>query len=141
MNSRERFLTVLHAGVPDRTPLFEFYWSLPFIRSVLGSSQTSLYHNADDEVAMSRATGIDMVYTAPTPSTWTSSGRGWKNWIRPRGWLKNNFGISLGEKGVRSLLCEAPGTDRRLVGAAGGKRLLTPFSRGHQLGKLFLSRP
>ena len=32
-------------------------------------------------------------------------------------------------RGSWSLLCEAPGTDRRLVGAAGGKRLLTPFSR------------
>ncbi len=65
MNGCERFLTALHGGVPDRVPLFEFYWGLPFIRSVLGDSQKSLYHNADDEVAMSRATGIDMVYTAP----------------------------------------------------------------------------
>jgi uroporphyrinogen decarboxylase len=65
MNSRERFLTALHGGVPDRVPLFEFYWGLPFIRSVLGDSQKSLHHNADDEVAMSRAMGIDMVYTAP----------------------------------------------------------------------------
>jgi uroporphyrinogen decarboxylase len=65
MNSRERFMTALRGGVPDRVPLFEFYWGPPFIKAVLGDQQASPYHNADDEVAMSRATGIDMVYTAP----------------------------------------------------------------------------
>jgi uroporphyrinogen decarboxylase len=64
MNSRERFLTALTGGTPDRVPMLEFYWAPPFIRSVLGELK-SPYHNADDEVAMSRATGIDMVFTAP----------------------------------------------------------------------------
>jgi len=64
MNSRERFMTALSGEVPDRVPLFEFYWGLPFIKSVLGDI-SSPYHNADDEVNMSRAMGIDMVYTAP----------------------------------------------------------------------------
>jgi uroporphyrinogen decarboxylase len=64
MNSRERFMTALHGGIPDRVPLFEYYWAPPFINSVLGKLM-SPHHNADDEVAMSRATGIDMVWTAP----------------------------------------------------------------------------
>jgi uroporphyrinogen decarboxylase len=64
MNSRERFMTALRGDVSDRVPLFEFYWGLPFIKSILGDI-TSPYHNADDEVRMSRAMGIDMVYTAP----------------------------------------------------------------------------
>ncbi|MCP4165049.1 MAG: hypothetical protein GY759_04035 [Chloroflexi bacterium] len=65
MNKRERFLTALQGGVPDRVPVFEFYWGLPFIETVLGDRQVSVYHNADDEVAMSKATDIDMVYSAP----------------------------------------------------------------------------
>lgn len=64
MNGRERFLTALQGDIPDRTPLFEFYWNPALIKSVLGKL-TSPYHNADDEVKMSREMGIDMVYTAP----------------------------------------------------------------------------
>ncbi len=64
MNGRERFMAALRGDIPDRVPLFEFYWGLPFIKTVLGNL-TSPYHNADDEVRMSRAMGIDMVYTAP----------------------------------------------------------------------------
>lgn len=64
MTSRERFMTALSGDIPDKVPLFEFYWGLPFIKSVLGNI-SSPYHNADDEVKMSRAMGIDMVYTAP----------------------------------------------------------------------------
>ena len=64
MNGRERFLTALQGNTPDRVPLFEFYWNPALIKSVLGQP-TSSHHNADDEVKMSRAMGIDMVYTAP----------------------------------------------------------------------------
>ncbi len=64
MNGRERFMTALRGETPDRVPLFEYYWALPFIRQVLGTL-TSPHHNADDQVRMSRAMGIDMVYTAP----------------------------------------------------------------------------
>lgn len=64
MTGRERFLTALRGGIPDRVPLFETHFSLPFIRHVLGP-QASPYHNVDDEVAMSRATGLDMLWTAP----------------------------------------------------------------------------
>jgi uroporphyrinogen decarboxylase len=72
MSRRERFITALTGGTPDHVPMFEFYWSLPFIKSVLGEL-TSPHHNADDEVKMSRATGIDMVYTAPFGFTSFSS--------------------------------------------------------------------
>ncbi len=72
MTGRERFMTALAGGTPDRVPFFEFYWGPPFIKSVLGKL-TSPHHNADDEVKMSRATGIDMVYTAPLGFTSFSS--------------------------------------------------------------------
>ena len=49
MNSRERFVTALRGGVPDRVPLFEFHFGPPFIKSVLGEP-SSYWHNADDEV-------------------------------------------------------------------------------------------
>lgn len=64
MTGKERYLTALKGGMPDRVPLHEFHWGLPFIESVLGKL-TGPYHNADDEVAVARATGIDMVWTAP----------------------------------------------------------------------------
>ena len=64
MNGRERFLTALNGGIPDRVPLFETHFGLRYIREVLGPD-VSPYHNVDDEVAMSRATGLDMVWTAP----------------------------------------------------------------------------
>ena len=62
MNSRERFMTALRGGVPDRVPLFEFHFGPPFIKSVLGEP-SSYWHNADDQVAVSRAVGLDMVWT------------------------------------------------------------------------------
>jgi uroporphyrinogen decarboxylase len=64
MNSRERFLTAIQGNIPDRVPLFEFYWNPALIKSVLGQPM-SPHHNADDEVKMSLAMEIDMVYTAP----------------------------------------------------------------------------
>ncbi len=64
MNPRERFLTALQGGQPDRVPLFETHFCLRFIREVLGPD-VSPYHNVDDEVAISRAMGLDMVWSAP----------------------------------------------------------------------------
>ena len=64
MTGRQRFLTALRGGLPDRVPLFEYHWGPPFIKMVLGQPY-SYYHNAEDEVAMSLSVGIDMVWTAP----------------------------------------------------------------------------
>lgn len=64
MNGRERFLTALRGGQPDRVPLFEYHFSPPFIEAVLGQP-SHYYHNVDDEVAVARAVGLDMVWTAP----------------------------------------------------------------------------
>jgi uroporphyrinogen decarboxylase len=64
MNPRERYLTALRGGVPDRVPLHELHWGPGFIKAVL-DQPFSPHHNADDEVAMARATGVDMVWTAP----------------------------------------------------------------------------
>jgi uroporphyrinogen decarboxylase len=64
MSPRERFLTALRGGVPDRVPLFEFHFGPPFIKAVLGEP-VSFWHNADDSVAVARAVGLDMVWTAP----------------------------------------------------------------------------
>jgi uroporphyrinogen decarboxylase len=63
-NRRERFLTALRGGVPDRVPLFEFHFGPPFIKAVLGEP-TDYWHNADDEVAVARQVGLDMVWVAP----------------------------------------------------------------------------
>ncbi len=62
MNGRERFLTALRGGVPDRVPIYEFHWNPRFIENVLGRPAGK--HNVDDEVEMSRRTGIDMVWSA-----------------------------------------------------------------------------
>ncbi|GEM_PF-297136 len=64
MNSRERFLIALRGGQPDRVPLFEYHFGPTFIEAVLGQP-ASYYHNVDDEVAVARAVGLDMVWTAP----------------------------------------------------------------------------
>ncbi len=69
MNGRDRFLTALRGGQPDRVPLFELHFNLRFIREILGDSLNSPYHNVDDEVRMSRATGLDMLWTAPVGFT------------------------------------------------------------------------
>ena len=63
MNGRERFLTALRGGIPDRVPLFETHFRLPFICELLGPDVCP-YHNVDDEVAMARATGLDAVWSA-----------------------------------------------------------------------------
>ena len=64
MTRRERFLTALGGRVPDRVPLFEYHFGPSFIKAVLGEPSNT-YHNVDDEVAVARAVGLDMVWTAP----------------------------------------------------------------------------
>jgi uroporphyrinogen decarboxylase len=64
MTGRERYLTALRGGTPDCVPLHELHWSPRFIKEVLGEP-FSPHYNADDEVAMARATGVDMVWTGP----------------------------------------------------------------------------
>ena len=64
MNGRERFLTALHGGIPDRVPLFETHFCLRFVREIVGDI-TSPHHNVDDQVAVARAIGLDMVWSAP----------------------------------------------------------------------------
>lgn len=61
MNARERFLTALRGGTPDRVPVYEFHWNPGFMQEVLGRPVGA--HNVDDEVEMSRRTGIEMVWT------------------------------------------------------------------------------
>ncbi len=61
MNGRERFLTALDGGIPDRIPLFETHFGLPFIREVLGAGVCP-YHNVDDEVKLSHLTGSSSKY-------------------------------------------------------------------------------
>ena len=61
---RDRYLAALGGGTPDRVPLHELHWSPRFIAEVLAVPH-SFHHNADDQVAMARATGVDMVWTAP----------------------------------------------------------------------------
>ncbi len=68
MNGRERFLTALHGGMPDRVPLFETHFCLRFIREILGD-EASPYHNVDDEVNVAR----------PPVSTWS----GPRRWASP----------------------------------------------------------
>ncbi len=64
MNGRERFLTALRGGIPDRVPLFETHFCLRFVREIVGDI-TSPHHNVDDQVAVARAMGLDMVWSAP----------------------------------------------------------------------------
>ena len=68
MNPRERFMTALTGGIPDRVPLFETHFCMRFIREVLGPDALP-WHNVDDEVKMSCAMGLDMVWSAPVGFT------------------------------------------------------------------------
>ena len=72
ITGRERYLAALRGDIPDRVPLHEFHWNKAFIEQVLAEPH-SPYHNADDEVAMARATGVDMVWTAPLGFTGLTS--------------------------------------------------------------------
>jgi uroporphyrinogen decarboxylase len=72
MTGRERYLGALSGAIADRVPLHEFHWNKAFVQQVLGEPH-SPHLNADDEVAMARATGVDMVWTAPLGFTGITS--------------------------------------------------------------------
>jgi uroporphyrinogen decarboxylase len=64
MTGRDRYLGALRGAPIDRVPLHEMHWNKAFVEATLGTPR-SPWHNADDEVAMARATGVDMVWTPP----------------------------------------------------------------------------
>ena len=57
---RERFLTALTGGVPDRVPLFDFLFDQSLYQHVLGRSPDT--YNGEDAIDLSVALGLDAVY-------------------------------------------------------------------------------
>jgi uroporphyrinogen decarboxylase len=60
MNSRERFITALKGGTPDRVPIWEYLFSLKLQKEVMGYN-TSLYDGVT-QAKMAAKLGIDVVW-------------------------------------------------------------------------------
>lgn len=60
MTPRERFLTALNGGQPDRVPMFEFLFSQEVYQAVIGRRPE--VYNAEDAVELSAALGLDGVF-------------------------------------------------------------------------------
>lgn len=61
MTSRERFLTALSGGVPDRIPISEHLFSLKLMREVLG--YTTVLYDGKTQATLASRIGIDMIWT------------------------------------------------------------------------------
>lgn len=62
MTPRERFLTALTGGVPDRVPIFDFLFDQSLYEHVIGRRPETL--NVPDVVDLSFALGLDAVYAS-----------------------------------------------------------------------------
>lgn len=60
MTRRERFLTAVRGGVPDRVPLFDFLFQRPMYEALIG--RTPAAYNARDAVALALALQHDAVW-------------------------------------------------------------------------------
>ncbi len=60
MTRRERFLTAVRGGVPDRVPLFDFLFQRPMYEALIG--RTPAAYNARDAVALALALENDAVW-------------------------------------------------------------------------------
>jgi uroporphyrinogen decarboxylase len=60
MNSRERFLTALKGGTPDRVPIWEYLFSLKLQKEVMGYN-TPLYEG-ETQARMAAKLGLDVVW-------------------------------------------------------------------------------
>jgi uroporphyrinogen decarboxylase len=60
MNSRERFITALKGGTPDRVPIWEFLFSLNLQKEVMGYN-TQLY-DGKTQVKMAAKLGLDAIW-------------------------------------------------------------------------------
>lgn len=61
MNSRERFITALHGGTPDRIPIFEHLFSLALQKEVLG--YTTVLYEGKEQALLATKLGIDAIWT------------------------------------------------------------------------------
>lgn len=61
MKPRERFLTALNGGTPDRVPIFEHLFSLKLLKEQLGYS-TELYDGAA-QAKLAAKLGVDCIWT------------------------------------------------------------------------------
>jgi len=60
MNSRERFVTALQGGIPDRVPIWEYLFSLKLQKEVMGYN-TELY-DGKTTTLMAAKLGLDVVW-------------------------------------------------------------------------------
>jgi len=58
MTSRERFLTALAHKEPDRVPIFDFIYSRPLYKEVIG--RVPVYYNGEDMLSCSAKLGYDL---------------------------------------------------------------------------------
>lgn len=60
MTSRERVLTTIHRKIPDTVPIYEFVYSRPFFKEILGYCPEDF--NAADVAKLYRKVGYDMCF-------------------------------------------------------------------------------
>ena len=60
LTPRERFLTALTGGVPDRVPIFDFLFDQALYQHVIGRKPED--YNCEDAIELSLALGLDAVY-------------------------------------------------------------------------------
>ena len=60
MNSKERFITALKGGIPDRVPIWEYLFSLKLQKEVMGYN-TQLYEG-ETQTKMAAKLGLDVVF-------------------------------------------------------------------------------
>lgn len=61
MNSRERFLTALTGGIPDRVPIFEHLFSLKLQKEILGYN--TILYDGKAQAELAAKMGIDSIWT------------------------------------------------------------------------------
>ena len=61
MTSRERFLTALSGGVPERIPIMEHLFSLKLMQELLG--YTTVLYDGKTQAKLATKLGIDGIWT------------------------------------------------------------------------------
>jgi uroporphyrinogen decarboxylase len=86
MTARERFLTALTGGVPDRVPILDYLFSQPLYQAILG--HTPVAYNNVDAIALTLALELDAVWVG------TGGAGGPAPTVAPDGSYINEWGVT-----------------------------------------------
>lgn len=59
MSPKERFLTALHGGQPDRVPCYDFLFSVELFNTLIGNVDEDYSYNAEDALKCAKILGLD----------------------------------------------------------------------------------